>query len=51
MIVGGAKHNLTFANSLEDAVLSVEFFPPKFDGIPRPSEFLERSLPANLFPR
>ena len=51
MIVGGASHDLTFANSLEDAILTVEFFPPKFGGVPRPSEFLKRSLPANLFPR
>ena len=29
---------------------SFEFFPPKEDTV-RPSAFLERSLPANLFPR
>ena len=33
-----------------DPALSFEFFPPK-ESTPRPSEFLERSLPANLFPR
>lgn len=30
---------------------SFEFFPPKDGGAVRPSAFLERSLPANLFPR
>jgi hypothetical protein len=30
---------------------SFEFFPPKDGGVVRPSAFLERSLPANLFPR
>ncbi|KAG6884479.1 hypothetical protein C0993_010688 [Termitomyces sp. T159_Od127] len=28
-----------------------EFFPPKDNGVARPSTFLERSLPVNLFPR
>ncbi|KAF9565069.1 hypothetical protein CPC08DRAFT_815598 [Agrocybe pediades] len=31
-------------------VNNFEFFPPKDGGVPRPSIFLERSLPANLFP-
>ncbi|KAJ7174593.1 glyoxal oxidase N-terminus-domain-containing protein [Mycena filopes] len=39
----------TFYNT--DPVNSFEFFPSKDGGIPRPSAFLERSLPANLFPR
>lgn len=51
MIAGGAHHNVTFYSSVEVGALSVEFFPPKFGGVPRPSEFLKRSLPANLFPR
>jgi len=49
MVVGGI-HNLTpFYNT--DPVNSFEFFPPKDNGVPRPSAFLEQSLPANLFPR
>ncbi|KAJ7165639.1 glyoxal oxidase N-terminus-domain-containing protein [Mycena crocata] len=49
MIVGGI-HDLTpFYNT--DPVNSFEFFPSKDGAIPRPSAFLERSLPANLFPR
>lgn len=51
MIVGGIHRNTGFYNSIEEAALTVEFFPPKFGGVPRPSEFLKRSLPANLFPR
>ncbi|KAF7325762.1 hypothetical protein MKEN_00426700 [Mycena kentingensis (nom. inval.)] len=34
-----------------DPVNSFEFFPKKDAGVPRPSPFLERSLPVNLFPR
>ncbi|KAI0737817.1 glyoxal oxidase precursor [Daedaleopsis nitida] len=48
MIVGGSHVNTPFYNT--DPALSFEFFPPKED-TPRPSPFLERSLPANLFPR
>ncbi|CAL1711813.1 unnamed protein product [Somion occarium] len=51
MIVGGAHHNLVFYNDIEQGAATVEFFPPKFGGVPRPSEFLKRSLPVNLFPR
>jgi hypothetical protein len=49
MIVGGIHERTPFYNV--DPVNSFEFFPPKDGGIPRPSEFLARSLPANLFPR
>ncbi|KAI0832923.1 glyoxal oxidase precursor [Trametes gibbosa] len=48
LIVGGTHVNENFYN-LHPAN-SFEFFPRKED-TPRPSAFLERSLPANLFPR
>ncbi|KAI0364590.1 glyoxal oxidase precursor [Pilatotrama ljubarskyi] len=48
MIIGGTHENAHFYNV--DPALSFEFFPRKED-TPRPSEFLNRSLPANLFPR
>ncbi|PIL37702.1 hypothetical protein GSI_01396 [Ganoderma sinense ZZ0214-1] len=48
LIVGGMHEDAAFYNI--DPALSFEFFPPK-DSAPRPSEFLKRSLPANLFPR
>ncbi|EIW61172.1 glyoxal oxidase precursor [Trametes versicolor FP-101664 SS1] len=48
MIVGGIHTDTPFYNT--DPALSFEFFPPK-ENAPRPSEFLKRSLPANLFPR
>ncbi|KAI0355513.1 glyoxal oxidase precursor [Trametes cingulata] len=48
MIIGGTHENAHFYNI--DPALSFEFFPRKED-TPRPSEFLNRSLPANLFPR
>ncbi|KAM5542440.1 hypothetical protein V8D89_003899 [Ganoderma adspersum] len=48
MIVGGAHFNVDFYNI--DPALSFEFFPPK-ETTPRPSAFLNRTLPANLFPR
>ncbi|KAH9911058.1 glyoxal oxidase precursor [Epithele typhae] len=48
LIVGGMHEDTPFFNT--DPALSFEFFPPKED-TPRPSEFLKRSLPANLFPR
>ncbi|KDQ24168.1 hypothetical protein PLEOSDRAFT_1086454 [Pleurotus ostreatus PC15] len=47
MIVGGTHVTTPFYNV--DPVNSFEFFPKK-EGAPRPSPFLERSLPANLFP-
>ncbi|KAJ7174592.1 glyoxal oxidase N-terminus-domain-containing protein [Mycena filopes] len=49
MIIGGIHEATAFYNT--DPVNSFEFFPSKDGGIPRPSAFLERSLPANLFPR
>ncbi|KAJ7065014.1 glyoxal oxidase N-terminus-domain-containing protein [Mycena amicta] len=49
MVVGGIHESTPFYNT--DPVNSFEFFPPKDGGIPRPSAFLERSLPVNLFPR
>ncbi|KAI9060007.1 copper radical oxidase [Trametes sanguinea] len=48
MIVGGMHEETPFYNT--DPELSFEFFPPK-ESTTRPSEFLNRSLPANLFPR
>ncbi|TBU23990.1 glyoxal oxidase precursor [Dichomitus squalens] len=48
LIVGGMHEDAAFYNI--DPALSFEFFPPK-ESTPRPSEFLKRSLPANLFPR
>ncbi|CDO77228.1 Glyoxal oxidase [Trametes cinnabarina] len=48
IIVGGMHEATPFYNT--DPALSFEFFPRKED-TPRPSEFLNRSLPANLFPR
>ncbi|KAI0650924.1 glyoxal oxidase N-terminus-domain-containing protein [Trametes meyenii] len=48
LIVGGMHEDTPFLNT--DPALSFEFFPRKED-VPRPSEFLKRSLPANLFPR
>ncbi|TFK38704.1 glyoxal oxidase precursor [Crucibulum laeve] len=49
MIVGGIHERTPFYNT--DPVNNFEFFPPKDGGVPRPSEFLARSLPTNLFPR
>ncbi|KAJ7359137.1 glyoxal oxidase N-terminus-domain-containing protein [Mycena albidolilacea] len=51
MIVGGTHEGTPFYNVDPDPVNSFEFFPKKDGGIPRPSAFLERSLPVNLFPR
>ena len=48
MIIGGTHVNAAFYNI--DPANSFEFFPPKEDA-PRPSAFLERTLPSNLFPR
>ncbi|KAI0027649.1 glyoxal oxidase precursor [Vararia minispora EC-137] len=49
LIAGGTHVNAAFYNV--DPANSYEFFPPKDGGAVRPSAFLERSLPANLFPR
>ncbi|KAJ7033688.1 glyoxal oxidase N-terminus-domain-containing protein [Mycena alexandri] len=49
MIVGGTHEGTPFYNT--DPVNNFEFFPKKDGGVPRPSAFLERSLPVNLFPR
>lgn len=49
MVVGG-MHNVTpFYNTEPENTF--EFIPKKDNGIPRASPFLERTLPANLFPR
>ncbi|KAI0774655.1 glyoxal oxidase precursor [Trametes elegans] len=48
LIVGGTHVNENFYNT--HPANTFEFFPPKEDK-PRPSAFLARSLPANLFPR
>ncbi|KAI0677743.1 glyoxal oxidase precursor [Trametes maxima] len=48
LIAGGTHVNENFYN--EHPANSFEFFPPK-ESTPRPSAFLARSLPANLFPR
>ncbi len=49
MIIGGAHVNADFYND-DTPENSFEFFPRKEDAV-RPSAFLERSQPANLFPR
>ncbi|KAJ7485306.1 glyoxal oxidase N-terminus-domain-containing protein [Mycena latifolia] len=49
MIVGGIHESTPFYNT--DPVNNFEFFPKKDGGVPRPSAFLERSVPVNLFPR
>ena len=48
MIVGGTHVNANFYNV--DPENSFEFFPRKEDTV-RPSAFLQRSLPSNMFPR
>jgi len=48
-IVGGIHESTPFYNT--DPASSFEFFPPKDGGVPRPSAFLNRTLPVNLFPR
>ncbi|PIL37644.1 hypothetical protein GSI_01338 [Ganoderma sinense ZZ0214-1] len=48
LIVGGMHEQAHFYNT--DPAASFEFFPRK-EQTARPSAFLERSLPANLFPR
>ncbi|KAF8987234.1 copper radical oxidase [Cyathus striatus] len=49
MIVGGIHEETPFYNT--DPVNSFEFFPPKDNGVARPSAFLARTVPTNLFPR
>jgi len=49
MIVGGIHESTPFYNT--DPANTFEFFPAKDGGVPRPSAFLERSVPTNLFPR
>ncbi|KAJ6605189.1 glyoxal oxidase N-terminus-domain-containing protein [Mycena vulgaris] len=49
LIVGGMHTETPFYNT--DPANSFEFFPPKDGGVPRPSAFLARTVPANLFPR
>ncbi|KAJ7100233.1 glyoxal oxidase N-terminus-domain-containing protein [Mycena belliarum] len=49
MIVGGIHEDTVFYNT--DPVNSIEFFPKKDGGVPRPSAFLARTVPVNLFPR
>ncbi|KAF8581888.1 copper radical oxidase [Ramaria rubella] len=51
MIIGGIHVNTNFYNNLSAAANTFEFFPPKDGGVPRPSAFLKRTLPVNLFPR
>ena len=48
LIVGGMHEQAHFYNT--DSASSFEFFPRK-EETARPSAFLERSLPSNLFPR
>nr|VWP02011.1 C2H2-type domain-containing protein [Ganoderma boninense] len=48
LIVGGMHEQAHFYNT--DSASSFEFFPRK-EQTARPSAFLQRSLPANLFPR
>ncbi|KAJ7659856.1 glyoxal oxidase N-terminus-domain-containing protein [Mycena rosella] len=49
MILGGCV--LAGFNNNATAENSYEFFPPKDNGNVRPSPFLARTVPANLFPR
>jgi hypothetical protein len=49
MIIGGTHEDTPFYNT--DPVNSFEFFPPKDNGVARPSAFLARTVPTNLFPR
>ncbi|PFH46652.1 copper radical oxidase [Amanita thiersii Skay4041] len=49
MVIGGMERAMPFYNVLP--VNSIEFFPPKDGGVPRFSSFLERTVPANMFPR
>ncbi|KIJ53696.1 copper radical oxidase [Sphaerobolus stellatus SS14] len=49
MIIGGTHVPTPFYNT--DPANTFEFFPPKDNGVPRPSPFLVKSGLANLFPR
>jgi len=49
LIVGGIHEETPFYNT--DPENSVEFFPKKDNGVPRPLLFLNHTLPTNLFPR
>jgi hypothetical protein len=49
MVIGGMHDSAAFYNI--DPESTYEFVPKKDNGIPRPSPFLERALPANFFPR
>ncbi|KAJ7753337.1 glyoxal oxidase N-terminus-domain-containing protein [Mycena maculata] len=49
MIVGGIHEDTPFYNT--DPVNNIEFFPKKDGGVPRPLDFLNRTVPVNLFPR
>jgi hypothetical protein len=51
MILGGDAVLTPFYNVAPDARNNYEFVPPKDGGVPRPSPFLERTMPANMFPR
>ncbi|KAF9449103.1 copper radical oxidase [Macrolepiota fuliginosa MF-IS2] len=49
MIVGGMHEQTPFYNT--DPVNSLEFFPSKDGGVPRPLDVLARAGPVNTFPR
>ncbi|KAF8910286.1 glyoxal oxidase precursor [Mucidula mucida] len=49
LIVGGTHTPAAFYNI--DPANTFEFFPSKDGGVPRTSDFLERTVPTNLFPR
>ncbi|KAJ3572769.1 hypothetical protein NP233_g2878 [Leucocoprinus birnbaumii] len=49
MILGGMHKDTPFYNT--DPANNFEFFPPKDGGVPRPSDLLARTVPANMFPR
>ncbi|KAH9480911.1 Aldehyde oxidase GLOX [Psilocybe cubensis] len=49
IVVGGMHEDTPFYNT--DPANTIEFFPPKDNGAARPSPFLERTVPGNLFPR
>ncbi|PPQ85496.1 hypothetical protein CVT25_006576 [Psilocybe cyanescens] len=49
IVVGGMHEDTPFYNT--DPANTIEFFPPKDKGVPRPSPFLARTVPGNLFPR
>jgi hypothetical protein len=51
MVLGGDAEQTPFYNVLPDARNNYEFVPPKDGGVPRPSPFLKRTMPANMFPR